>query len=232
MAVETFNASTTWTCPAGVTSVQVECWGGGAKGFVATVRKWGGGGGAYSKANSISVTPGNNYTVTVGPGTSTSGNDTWFGSTGTCLAKGGSNGNGGASGSGVGDTKYSGGSGGSSALKGVAGGGGGSSAGTASNGAAGSASSGNTGGEGGTAPAGGGNGGNGGYYTTPDPVAGSAPGGGGGGPSAVVDGANGGAGRVVLTYTAEEPPTGQPAIKRFGGVPFTRQLGSHCIQVW
>jgi len=27
MAVETFNSSTTWTAPAGVTSVQVECWG-------------------------------------------------------------------------------------------------------------------------------------------------------------------------------------------------------------
>ena len=29
MASETFNSSTTWTCPAGVTSVQAECYGGG-----------------------------------------------------------------------------------------------------------------------------------------------------------------------------------------------------------
>ena len=27
--VKTYTSSKTWTCPAGVTSVQVECWGGG-----------------------------------------------------------------------------------------------------------------------------------------------------------------------------------------------------------
>lgn len=208
MTVETFNASTTWTCPAGVTSVDVECWGGGAKGHVASTKNTGGGGGAYAKKAGVAVTAGNDYTVTVGPGTSTSGNDTWFLSTETVIARGGSFRAPGFASQSVGDTKYDGGNGGASAFKGMAGGGGGSSAGTGEKGVDGANPSGNSGGAGGTAPAGGGNGGNGGYYTTPAPVAGSAPGGGGGGPSAVAGAANGGAGRVVLTYT--EAASGNP----------------------
>src|SRR5215472_12827839 len=58
-----------WTCPAGVTSVQAECWGAGGaggSGMGNTTTGGGGGGGAYSKANAISVTPGTQYTVIVG----------------------------------------------------------------------------------------------------------------------------------------------------------------------
>ena len=103
----------TWTCPAGVTSVQVECWGGGGAGGGA--RKTaspgagggGGGGGAYAKATSITVTPGTDYTVVVGggglhtptftvTGTAASGTNSWFGlpsaSTTNCLAVGGGGG--------------------------------------------------------------------------------------------------------------------------------------------
>ena len=63
-----------WTCPAGVTYVQVECWGGGGAGGSSkrtgtggTAFAGGGGGGAYA-SSTFSVTPGNNYTVNVGTG--------------------------------------------------------------------------------------------------------------------------------------------------------------------
>lgn len=58
MTIETFNASVTWTCPTGVTSVQAETWGGGGGGSDALYHYYlgtynrsggGGGGGAYSK---------------------------------------------------------------------------------------------------------------------------------------------------------------------------------------
>ena len=60
-----------WTCPAGVTSVQVEAWGGGGGGGGAQkigVNSYGGGGGggAYARLNNFSVTPGSNYVFSVG----------------------------------------------------------------------------------------------------------------------------------------------------------------------
>ena len=64
----------TWTCPAGVTSVQVEVWGGGGQGgnvHVArssgsyTASAGGGGGGAYAKKSAMPVTAGNSYTITI-----------------------------------------------------------------------------------------------------------------------------------------------------------------------
>jgi len=70
----TYIASGTWTCPAGVTSVQVEVWGGGGGGGSAfrnasgSVYGSGGGGGAYARLNAFLVTPGSNYTYTVGLG--------------------------------------------------------------------------------------------------------------------------------------------------------------------
>ncbi len=59
-----------WTCPAGVTNITVECWGaggagGGANG--ANNRGGGGGGGAYTIAN-ITVIPGTTYPINVGAG--------------------------------------------------------------------------------------------------------------------------------------------------------------------
>ena len=147
MTVQTYTATATWTCPAGVTSVDIECWGAGGGGGGENVYT-GGGGGGYSKTTAQSVTPGVDYTVTVGSGgnagglggSGTTGGDTSFrlpASTIYCLAKGGgsggSGGSGGASASGTGGTKYSGGNGGAAGA-GYAGGGGGSSAGTAANG--------------------------------------------------------------------------------------------------
>lgn len=118
MAQDIFTASGSWEAPAGVTSVDVECWGAGACGGSGETRK-GGGGGAYSKKLSISVTPGNSYTVVVGQsGTpvknaeGANGGDSYFIDVSTVLAKGGGgNGIGGQASSGVGDIKYSGGNG-------------------------------------------------------------------------------------------------------------------------
>lgn len=141
---DAYAATGTWVAPTGVTSVQADVWGagGGGGGAVGTVGGSGAGGGAYSGSTTLSVTPGNSYTVTVGTGgpaggvsaAGTVGNDSWFNSTGTILAKGGGGGgagggtvgSGGASGSGVGTTKNSGGNGGvGSAVNNFGGGGGG-----------------------------------------------------------------------------------------------------------
>ena len=82
-----YTTSGTWICPAGVTTIQVEAWGGGGGGGGAAntnnYRGAGGGGGAYQKIVSLSVTPGQSYTVTIGSG----------GIAGTVSANGGSGGN-------------------------------------------------------------------------------------------------------------------------------------------
>ena len=85
MTMETFDSSTTWTCPADVTSVQVEGYGGSGGGCAGATEKacysGGGGGGAYSKVNAFVSTPGNNYTVTIGA--AGVGGSASFGSSGT-----------------------------------------------------------------------------------------------------------------------------------------------------
>ena len=67
----TTPGTTTWTCPPGVTSINVEAWGGGGAGAsVGNGRNGGfggGGGGAYA-SSLISVTPGTSYTIVVGKG--------------------------------------------------------------------------------------------------------------------------------------------------------------------
>jgi len=72
--VTPYTSSTTWLCPAGVFSVQVECWGaggggGGSAAASSTGNRSGGGGGAGSYVKrTIAVVPGTTYTVTVGAG--------------------------------------------------------------------------------------------------------------------------------------------------------------------
>jgi len=230
-----FNASGTFTCPAGVTTLTVECWGGGGAGGSAqqssgsgAVDGGGGAGGAYIIKSSITVIPGNNYTVTVGAGgtadISTSitdgdhgdGGDSWFNTAGTVLAKGGgggisrnavggSGGNGGACPSGsIGDTINLGGSGaaGIGGSSSASGGGGGSGGTGTSN--PGNPASGKTGG---MAVTGGGAGASGRSSGSGSGTAGSTPGGGGSGAQSSSTGQQGGAGaagKVAITYTVDE----------------------------
>jgi hypothetical protein len=155
------TGNTTWKAPAGVTSVQVELWGGGGAGGGFTTdftvcRGGGGAGGQYVVSSTVPVTAGTNYTVSIGAGgTGSTGNgnagsDTTF-QTNWVIAKGGAGGqsyeNGyaggaGSTASGVGGTVYAGGNGsdGGTGTTGGAGGGGASTAGTGNN------ASGNTGG--------------------------------------------------------------------------------------
>jgi hypothetical protein len=210
MATETFNSTTSWECPQGVSSVEVECWGAGGKGGIPDVdlelKGIGGGGGAYSKST-LDVTPGNNYTIHVGISDDASGGDTYFNDSSTVLAKGGENGGtniaaaGGLAAEGVGTTKYSGGSSSTSFGTGA------SSAGTSSNG-----TNSSDGTNGAIAPEGGGNGGSltGGTINASG-LPGSAPGGGGGGANPFgTGGALGGAGRITLVYTIESGPSNAP----------------------
>lgn len=97
------TATGTWTCPNGVGTIEVECIAGGGSGGsssgTSSGRGAGGQGGGYAW-KPVTVTAGTVYTVTVGAQQSTAatiGNDSWFGSTGTILAKGGAAGVTGAS---------------------------------------------------------------------------------------------------------------------------------------
>jgi len=211
---QTFNSSTTFTAPIGVTSVTVETFGGGGKGGSRVTggngAYGGGGGGAYAKSV-ITVVPGTTYTVTVGAGSSSSaspGGDSWFINTTTILAKGGSSvandsstgATGGLASASIGTFKYDGGNG-ANGVAGSYGGGGGSSAGTATGGTTATNNS------GATAPTGGGNGGNGRLSTNGNGSVGIAPGGGGGGALRTTGsptGGNGGNGKVILTYAIPE----------------------------
>lgn len=136
--IDSFNRVTTfldgagtgnWVCPAGVTSITVECWGAGGAGESVTSYTSGykigagGGGGAYSKST-ISVTPGTSYPFSIGAaGTpAANGGDTTFKTT-TVVAKGGGSVNqgnnfGGAASSGTGDVRYSGGNGAAGGING------------------------------------------------------------------------------------------------------------------
>ena len=68
----TITSSGTWDVPAGVTSIQVEAWGGGGggTGVPTTASRSGGGGsgGCYVKHTTIAVTAGERLTITVGAG--------------------------------------------------------------------------------------------------------------------------------------------------------------------
>lgn len=69
---DVFTYSTTWTCPSGVSSIQVDAYGaGGGGGYGGGSNKnggGGGGGGAYTNNNAITVVAGTTYTITVGTG--------------------------------------------------------------------------------------------------------------------------------------------------------------------
>ena len=212
----TTAGTSSFTVPAGVTSVTVQTWGSGGAGGGSNTNNSaasGGGGGAYSFSNTITVTPGTTYTngVVVGAGGTGSigaaGGDGNASSVtfGSSLTVNGGNGGAGTGtnispvGDGGAPGTFAGGNGGS-ATQGVngSGGGGGSSAGTAAAGNNGTASA------AGAAVTGGGAGGTQGA-TAVSGSAGSAPGGGGGGggdKSGAVNttGGDGAAGKVIISY--------------------------------
>lgn len=215
--VHTYNSgSGTFIVPVGVTSVTVQAWGGGGRGGTGATGggnpgKGGGGAGAYA-SSVLAVTPGTSFNVTVGAGgiaASPGGGNSWFGSTGTLLAAGGSSGsgqNGGAGGTGgasVGTTVFPGCDGG----EGRSGGGPANSRGGGGGGASPTDVGFCTDGEDGltNARADGGTGqGNGGDGSSGNNggLAGSAPGGGGGGAGGNNNTAGNGAnGRVIVRYT-------------------------------
>lgn len=198
-----------YTVPAGVYNLTVEVWGAGGNGGARTTTgaTGGGGGGAYVRST-INVTPGQTYELFVGAPGSTyiPGQDSWFGSASTVMAKGGSsvssnNTNGAAGGSStssVGNTKFAGGNGANSS--GSTAGGGGSSAGPTSNG---NNANGITGG---SAPIGGGAGGN-GRNSNGNGYSGVNPGGGGGGTyrsRGTRIGGIGGDGQIIITPNYRE----------------------------
>jgi hypothetical protein len=194
-----------FTVPAGVTSLKIEAWGGGAGGPASAGPSYrrGGGGGAYAGESAYTVVPGTSYTVTVGAGGSLSdtsaGGLSSFGS--IVVAKGASTYLGGTAAASTGSIRYSGGNGGTTA--GTYGNGGGGSGGAGGAGGVGGAGT-STGGVGGTAGAAGsgtagGTGGIGGYAIAA--TGGSFPGGGGGERSSSGGSAAGAGGQVKVSYT-------------------------------
>lgn len=74
---QAYTANSTFTLPAGVTTLTVECWGGGA-GYLAS-QHVGGGGGAYAKKTITGLIPGTVYNIRVGQGgTGAKGGDTYI----------------------------------------------------------------------------------------------------------------------------------------------------------
>ncbi len=212
----------TFTVPQGVTEITLKLWGAGGAGGAGfrqgqTNRSGGGGGGGAFRTETISVTPGETISITVGAGgtpVSGSGNSgegggssvleydgltlTASGGDGGENATSGDRGSSGAGGSGATDGTFHGGDGADGTQNG--GGGGGSSAGTASDG---QHADGTTGG---AAVAEGGGGGDGATEAGADGSPGSTPGGGGGGGRGNNGlGAAGADGQVILTYTSDEP---------------------------
>ncbi|OJX34855.1 MAG: hypothetical protein BGO87_08910 [Flavobacteriia bacterium 40-80] len=164
------TGTTNWTVPAGVTSITIECWGGGGAGGgvpsnSGTARTGrGGGGGAYA-VKTLAVTPNQTVTVIVGTGgtggtgNGPAGGDSYaqYASSTVVLAKGGTGGNtatgnnntgsvaGGSSSDCIGDDAKSGGNGGSGGYGGGGGGGGAGNNVVGNNGTGGISSCGNTG---------------------------------------------------------------------------------------
>jgi hypothetical protein len=225
----TAASSSPWNVPAGVTTVQVQCWGPGGDGHssTGTASGAGGGGGEYASETALAVPSGGTASFTVGSGGS--GTSTVFtGSSVTVTAHAGTNAPGVGGANGVGGsgstnaTHFTGGDGGNGLSgTGKGGGGGGSSAGTAAGGSAGGNGGIGSGGSGGTAPSGGGNGGAGGGSTA-NGVAGSTPGGGGGGGGGTTHSGGGGAdGQITLTYTASTSHSGTATLAGTGTLTAT-----------
>ncbi len=225
--IYTAAGTQTFIPPSGVTSINVQAWGGGGCSGNNTGgrARGGGGGGAYTEGI-INVTPGVPITIVVGAGgiysnNNTANDDGGSSSVGVLLAKGGSRGlvgdnvaaNGGFGGTASANPggiasflSYAGGNGGNGYVAGNNGGGGGGGASASSAGAGnqgGNGTSGGGGGAGGNANAGGGDGGRGSDNDwTPNSIDGTSPGGGGGGRADDRgNNRNGAAGQVMISWT-------------------------------
>ncbi len=205
--------------PSGVTSIQIECWGAGGSPLSTVAAETGGGSGAYSRLNTLTVSNGDVIRYSVGDGELSGSGGTVTQTTFVaypdaftvvCSAPRGTLGSGGSGG--VGDVKFNGANGvAAQGGGGSRGGGGGSSSagpsGAGVAGAAGSGASGGAGAAGGTDVGGGGNGAPG--ATAVNGSNGSSPGGGagGGGSGSPSNGGNAGDGQVRFTWTAAPADT-------------------------
>lgn len=230
-----FNSpgTNTWLCPAGVFQVFVGLIGGGGGGATGSaLENGGGGGGAEFCGAFVNVTPGQNYTFTVGAGGTggsgsqvggqPGGSSSFTGDNGSLSANGGNGGfasrfsNTGWGGGGSGTTstllgfvEFAGGNGGPALPYS---GGGGSSAGTIANG-----NNGDGYGNPGFAPTGGGNGGFGSGANNNNGQSGQGPGGGGGGTYSAVTAGNGANGQVTISYPGGAPTNNGAAAVSGGG---------------
>lgn len=213
------SANNNWTCPAWVRTIQIEAWGAGGGGAGAnnnTTGAAGGGGGAYARSN-VAVIPGTVYTVSIpvgGAGGGNNANGTAGGNTnfnnnqikavggGGGLRGAGNGGAGGLNNACVGDVAYSGGAGYTVAANTKPGGGGGAAGGNA---AAGNNSVGQAGATGAGSGGSGGNGGNNNTVGNNGVLPGGGGGGGGNRTSGTKTGGTGGAGQIIVTYTAAVP---------------------------
>lgn len=215
---DTYNATGTWVCPAGITSVNIEAWGGGGAGggATATNKSGGGGGGGGYRSGTLVVIPGTSYTVTVGGnGTGGTGNGPAGGNSTfvTITANGGSGGTGASGGNGTGGAGGTGarnGGAGDDGSNSVSGGGGGSAGATAIGGDANGSTAGAAGAGGGAIGATG--------VTSGNGDDGNAPGSGGSGgrknSGTNRSGGSGGKGRITITYTF--PPCAAPITQPTG----------------
>lgn len=207
-----FDLTTTWTVPAGIFSVFVECWGAGGGGntnITGAFGGGGGGGGAYA-ASILPVMPGDVYSITI---TNTICNPNYvatiFGTNlvaaaaGWCAGAIGIGASGGLVADSIGTTVFAGGNGGDGGTNvGDGGGGGGACAGPLGPGNAGAVGT-AVGGAGGIGDGGlaGGGGAGAGLPATPADFGGLYGGGGGGGASGgSIEAANGPPGIIRLTY--------------------------------
>jgi hypothetical protein len=131
-----------WTCPAGITKINIICIGAGGGGGYGANGGSGGGGGGVGWKNQFTVVPGNTYTVAVGAGgeapyasAGQNGGDSYFNNNSTVCGFGGRGGDQTVKGSQGG--MYTGDNGGVGGAGGLNGGGGGGAASWVSNGAAG-----------------------------------------------------------------------------------------------
>ena len=197
-----------WTVPAGVTSLDVQCWGeggSGGHGVTNTHAGGGGGGGEYAEETTLAVSGGSNCAFTIGAG-GTGTNTTFTGASVTVTAHFGGSGaapGGGSGGSGSTNSIHNSGGAGGSGGTGTGLKSGGAGGGSAGAGGAGGAASGTVAGTAGAGSPAGAAGAAGAIGTGTD---GTTPGSGasGGGSSSTVGaaGGNGGDGQIVITYTA------------------------------